>query len=236
MTRQSAPSRVPPTRPQLTLPISFNNLVCRNRLSLGVRIVIAVFSFLAVAGILLAVTIYRRRRIAQANLAYINTQNQQQGFSGQYPPPPQGSFFGFGGGGQKPQSQNYNEQYTPQYNGQQYGQPGAQYSGQHYPQHNPPQYPPTVYDQGQTQPVSTNLASPFSLLFLTLSSSYRLPRTLATRLPLSAEEPTLPPSPLCNEWKFGFVQLTQYHDLFAVFASSFCTSYTPEFTTILITY
>ena len=152
----------PDHRVRLTFHISFNDLVCRNSLSIGARIAIAVATFVVVSAILLAYTMQRRRRIAQANLAYVQaSQNQQQG----YPAPPQGGFSGmpFGGEGQKPQPgygpQQDNGQYNPQSNGQydpQYnGQPGQQYNGQHDPRYNVPQYPPATYDQGNpNQPVS----------------------------------------------------------------------------------
>ena len=150
-----------PVWPQLTLPISFGQLVCRERFSTAARIGIAVASFVIVIGILLAYTTYRRRRTARANMAFVHaSQNRQQGYPDQYPPPPHEGFFGAppGGNGQKVQQgydpQLYNGQYNPQHNGQY----DPQYNGQYDPQYNPPQYPPAAYDQGQghpSQPVST---------------------------------------------------------------------------------
>lgn len=139
-----------PQSPQLTFPISFGDVVCRERLSTGARIAISIASFVVVFAILLAFAMRRRRRAARANMAFVNApQNQQQGYPNQYPPPPQGGFFGntFGGNGQKEQ-QGFNPQ---------------QYNGQYSPQYNAPQYPPTAYDQGNlNQPVSTIPALNFS--------------------------------------------------------------------------
>jgi type II secretory pathway pseudopilin PulG len=177
--------RVSPIAPaslclQLTFFVSFNNWVCRNRLSTAARIVIAAVSFVIVSGIFLAYAMRRRRRIAQANMACARAaQNQQQGYNNQYPPPPQGGFFGmpFGGNGQKPQPdygpQQHNGQYNPQYNDPQYnGQHDPQNNGQYDPQYNAPQYPPVVYDQGTpNQPVSTiPLSSSFSFSSLILQA------------------------------------------------------------------
>lgn len=109
---------------------------------------------------------YRRRKIARANMAFIPN-NQQHGYANQPPPPPpQGGFFG--GNGQKEQ-----HGYDGQYN---------QYNGQHSPQYNPPQYPPTAYDQGHpSQPVSTVPILGFSSFS---SLSCRRPRTPVIRLHL----------------------------------------------------
>ena len=135
-------------------------------MSNAARIAIAIASFVVVFVILLAFSMHRRRKIAQANMAFVHaSQNQQQGLPNQYPPPTQGGFFGvpFGGNGQKehhgynPQQHNpqYNEQYNPQYNGQ-YGS-----------QYNTPQYPAAAYDQGNpNQPVSTVPISDFLLVFI----------------------------------------------------------------------
>ena len=170
---------------QLTLPISFGNPVCRERLSTAARIAISIASFVVVFGILLAFNMHRRRRIARANMAFVNApHDQQQVYPNQYPPPPQGGFFGmpFGGNGQKEQ-QSYDPQ--QQYNGQQ----NPQYNGQYNPQYNAPQYPPAAYDQGTlNQPVSTIPILGFS----TFSSlSCRHLRTPVTRprlaLPLTME-------------------------------------------------
>lgn len=148
---------------------SYNNIVCRNRLSTGARIAIAVTSFVVISAILLAFTMRRRRRTAQANMAFVHaSQNQQQGYPNQYPLQNQGDSFGnqFGGNAQKPQSgydqstpQNtgqpqYNAQPDPQYNGQY----NPHYNGQYQTQYSPPQYPPAAYDQGNP----TSPAPPYS--------------------------------------------------------------------------
>jgi len=146
----------PPVPSQLTSPISFGRIICRDRFSTAARIGIAVASFVVIFAILLAYSMYRRRRAARANIAVVHApQSQQQGYPDQYPPLPQGGFLGTppGGNGQKAQQgydpQPYNGQYNPQYNDQY----GPQYNGQYNQPYNSPQYPPATYDQGQ--PVST---------------------------------------------------------------------------------
>jgi len=130
---------------------AFGRFICRDRFSTAARIGIAVASFVVIFAILLAYSMYRRRRVARANLAFVHAPQNQQG---QYPPPPQEGFTGTlpGTNGQKMQHgyepQPYNGQYNPQYNGQY----GAQYNTQYNPQYNAPQYPPATYDQGQQAP------------------------------------------------------------------------------------
>ena len=164
MTRQ--PAR-PLVWPPLTSPVSFGRFVCRDRFSTAARIGIAVASFVVIFAILLAYTMYRRRKTAQANMAFVHApQNQQQGYPDQYPPPPQGGFSGTppGANGQKAQqgydAQPYNGQYNPQYNGQY----NPQYNGQYNPPYNAPQYPPATYDQGQQVSVINCLYSPLLIL------------------------------------------------------------------------
>ena len=135
-------------------------------MSTAIRIGIGIGSFVVIFAILLVFAAIRRRRLARANMAFVQTsQNQQQGLPNQYPPPPpQGGFPGapFDANGQKAQ-QAYNPQ---QYNGQY----DTQYNGQYNPQYNGPQYPPATYEQGTgtpTQPVSMILIPslhPFSSL------------------------------------------------------------------------
>jgi len=139
----------------LLLAISYDRLVCRDRFSTAARIGIAVASFVVIFAILLAYSMYRRRRAARSNIAVVHVpQNQQQGYPDQYPPPPQGGFLGTptGGNGQKTQQgydpQLYNGQYNPQYNDQY----NPQYNGQYNQPYNAPQYPPATYDQGQPVP------------------------------------------------------------------------------------
>ena len=105
-------------------------------------------------------------------MAFVHaSQNQQQGYPNQYPPPPPQGAFGapFGADGQKEHhgydQQQHNGQYNPQYNDQYNQQYNGQYGSQQY---NTPQYPPTAYDQGNpSQPVSAvpvpNLSSFSSL-------------------------------------------------------------------------
>jgi len=152
--------------------------VCGNRLSPAIRIAIAAACFVIVFAILLTYRMHRRRRFAQANMAFVVPHNQQQVYPNQYPPPPQGGFFGtpLGGNGQKEQ-QGYDPQ--QQYYGQQNPHYDPQYNGQYNPQHSPPQYPPATYDQGNlNQPVSTIPILCFSTFS---SSSCRHPRTPVTR-------------------------------------------------------
>ena len=70
----------PPIPSQLTSPISFGRVVCRDRFSTAARIGIAVASFVVIFAILLAYSMYRRRRAARTNIALVHApQNQQQG-------------------------------------------------------------------------------------------------------------------------------------------------------------
>ena len=183
-------------------------------MSPAARIAIAVVSFLVVFAILVAFGMYRRRKIARANMAFV-TNNPQQGYPNQYPPPPQGGYFG--GSGQKEQQAYDSQQYNGQYN--------PQYSGQYSPQYNAPQYPPAAYDQGNSnQPVS-------SVPVLGLSSfsplSCRRLRTLATGprlvLPLNTKAAPTTRRELvrCN---------ALYH-----YRPCSSTAYAPEFTTIAMT-
>ena len=215
--------RCPPIPSQLTSPISFGRIVCRDRFSTAARIGIAVASFVVIFAILLAYSMYRRRRAARTNIALVHApQNQQQGYPDQYPPPPQGGFTGTppGGNGQKVQQgydpQLYNGQYNPQYNDQH----GPQYNGQYNQPYNAPQYPPAAYDQGQpvsTVPISgcTFLSSPSRRCHRTLGMGRRLALPLSSlETPITCRKPV---------WLYAL-----YHSPPCVSPSTVILRYTPQ--------